>query len=448
MTQIGTKYENYFSAHRSFEENLRPGEPSWIRELRELALRQFSKIGLPTTRRGNEKWKYTNISPIANSEFVYHAATRTKKLNVDDIKFSIPWDDDWINMVFLDGCYSSELSAEPKGVDGVTVDNLYDAIVREETDVVRNLSKQIDLKEDGFSSLNTAFLKDGAFVKIEEGRNVEVPVNIVFATSGDSSPTVSFPRVLVVLDPRSKITLIESYVSLSGNRHFTSPVTEINIGEESNVKHYRILAENEEAFHVGSTKVKLGYSSAFSSTTFTKGVCLGRNDLNVLLDGERSNCALKGLYMTDGTQHIDNLINIDHAKPHTTSRLSYKGVLDGKSKAVFGGTVLVRPDAQKADAIQSDKNLLLSDDVEIDTMPALFIHADDVKAAHGATAGHINEDTILYMRSRGLTLKQAYDLLIRGFANEIIDTVEVDKLKSYLEDWLLGSLSGDMNEST
>ena len=170
--------------------------------------------------------------------------------------------------------------------------------------------------------------------------------------------------------------------------------------------------------------------------------------MNVLLDGERSNCALKGLYMTDGTQHIDNLINIDHAKPHTTSRLSYKGVLDGKSKAVFGGTVLVRPDAQKADAIQSDKNLLLSDDVEIDTMPALFIYADDVKAAHGATAGHINEDTILYMRSRGLTLKQAYDLLIRGFANEIIDTVEVDKLKSYLEDWLLGSLSGDMNEST
>lgn len=448
MTQIATKYENYFLAHRSFKERLQADEPSWIRELREVALQQFSKTGLPTTRRGNEKWKYTNISPIANSEFMYHVATGTKKLNVDDIKFSIPWDDDWINMVFVDGCYSSELSTEAKAVNGVIVGNLHDAIVREEADVVENLSKQVDLEEDGFSSLNTAFLKDGAFVKIREGTNVEAPLNIVFITSGDSNSMVSFPRILVVADPRSKISVIESYVSLSGNQNFTSPITEIAIGKEADVEHYRILAENEEAFHVGSTKVKLGYNSAFSSTTFTKGVCLGRNDLYVLLDGEGSNCTLRGLYMTDGTQHIDNLINIDHAKSHTTSRLHYKGVLDGKSKAVFGGTVLVRPDAQKADAIQSDKNLLLSDDVEIDTKPALFIYADDVKAGHGATAGHINEDTILYMRSRGLTLKQAYDLLIRGFANEIIDTVDIDELKNHLESWLLGSLSGDKNESS
>ena len=219
-------------------------------------------------------------------------------------------------------------------------------------------------------------------------------------------------------------------------------MTEIAVGDGAQIEHYRLLLESRDAFHVGTTWLSQGEDSAFHSTSFARGAALGRNNLQALLDAPGSSCFLHGLYMTSGKQHFDSNINIDHAKPHTTSRLYYKGILDGQSKAVFGGRVLVRPGAAKTDAHQADKNLILSEEAEVDSKPSLEIYADDVKCGHGATAGAVAEDALFYMRSRGLDVQTATTLLIKGFANEIIDTIRVSPLRTYLERLVLEAIPG------
>ena len=194
-----------------------------------------------------------------------------------------------------------------------------------------------------------------------------------------------------------------------------------------------LLLEGEKAFHVGTNRVKQEKDSSFNSASFTLGTALARNDLEVLFDGPGGFCSLNGLYLTADNQHIDNLISIDHAQPHCTSRLNYKGILDGRSRAVFGGNVLVRKEAQQTTAHQTDKNLLLSDEAEVDTKPSLLIYADDVKCGHGATAGHLNEDTLFYMRSRGLDAETASQMLVHAFASEIIEKVDLPSLREYLD---------------
>jgi len=236
-----------------------------------------------------------------------------------------------------------------------------------------------------------------------------------------------------VADRNSRVTLVESYVSLADARFLTDAVTEIVLEDGANVDHYRLLLESNEAYHVGVSRVYQSQDSTFASASFARGAALGRNDFQVLLDAPGASCALNGLYLTTGAQHMDNFINIDHAKPNGTSRLLYKGILDGKSRAVFGGNVTVRKEAQKTDAQQTDKNLLLSLDAEVDSKPSLLIYADDVKCGHGATAGHIDDDTLFYMQSRGLDVETASQILIHAFASEIIDTVELTPLREYLD---------------
>ena len=357
-------------------------------------------MGFPTARRGNEKWKYTNVGPIAKASFGYLDEPSPNGLAAAEVRRVAPWDDSWASLVFVNGRYSEALSA-PRSGNGVRVTSLEAALASHPDLVERHLARHASVEDDGFTALNTAFLHDGAFVHIPEGESSKAPLHLIFVSADRGEPVVSYPRVLVVAAPRSKATVIESYVCLSQSRYFTNSVSEMVLGEGAEVDHYRLLLESEDAFHVGVARVHQGKDSRFSSRAFTKGAALGRYDLNVLLDGPGSSCYLNGLYMTSGNQHIDNLIGIDHAKPHTTSRLYYKGILDGKSRAVFGGTVWVRKDAQKTDAQQSDKNLVLSSDAEVDSKPALFIYADDVKCGHGATGGqHRPGYALLHEESR------------------------------------------------
>ena len=235
------------------------------------------------------------------------------------------------------------------------------------------------------------------------------------------------------MEGNSSITVHESYLSLSEEAAFTNAVSEMFLAEGSQVQHSRLMQENDLTYHVGVSRVYQSAYSEFASCSFSKGAKVGRSDLHVLLDGPEAKCTLNGLYLTTGSQHMDNFINIEHAKPFGTSRLLYKGILEGKSRAVFGGTVLVHKDAQHTDAQQTDKNLLLSEDAEIDSKPSLFIYADDVKCGHGATAGHMDADTLFYMRSRGLDLETAGRILIQAYAGEIIDKVGPDRLRDYLD---------------
>ena len=441
MAQALATRDRYLTAFRSFERGLPAEGPEWLQRVRQQALSRFSELGFPTARRGNEKWKYTNVGPVANASFNY-PFDGSPGVKLADIRHIAPWDDSWVSVVFINGRYSQALSAAPAALNGARASNLADAI-RADGDVIEtHLARHAAFEDDGFTALNTAFLQDGAFVHVPEGESLQSPLHLIFVTADHGQPTVSYPRTLIVTGSHSKLTVIESYVSLSPTPYFTDAVTEIVVGDGAQIEHYRLLLESMDAFHVGTSRVYLGQDSAFSSTSFAQGAAIGRNDFRVLLDGPGSSCFLGGLYMTSGRQHIDNYINIDHAKPHTTSRLKYKGILDGKSRAVFGGTVLVRPGAMKADAHQSDKNLILSAEAEVDSKPSLEIYADDVQCGHGATAGALAEDAIFYMRSRGLDPETATALLIKGFASEITDAIQVKPLRAYLERLISGALPG------
>ena len=438
MVQAPATYDRYHADFEAFEREA--GGPEWLREMRREGIARFRELGLPTAREGNEPWKYTNVAPIAKTEFAYHSDGREAVVDLPSIALQ---NNDWATLVFVNGGASRvDASHRDASTTSLVATTLAEAITTHEDAVRRHLAGYATPDYDGFTALNTAFLSDGAYVRVPQEESAVAPVHIVYASANGAEPTVSYPRTLIVAESMSKLTIIETYTGEPGSRYFTDAVTEIVLGEGAQVDHYRLLLESTDAYHVGVTRVYQGRDSSFRSTSFAAGAALGRNDFKVLLDGEGGSCRLKGLYVTGGTQHIDNYIAIDHAKPHATSRLYYKGILHGKSRAVFGGTVFVRPGADKTDAYQEDKNLLLSAEAEVDSKPSLEIYADDVKCGHGATAGAVAEEAIFYMRSRGLDEETAMRLLIQGFASEILDGVQVEDLRAYLERITMEALAG------
>ena len=424
MTQTLTKYDRYADQYA----NVASFGPTWLRNLRQKGFDNFSRLGFPTARRGNEAWKYTNVAPVARAEF--SVSTSDESPSAESLRETLPWVEDWNTLVFVNGRFSPELSII-HDTGSVTVSGL-SALMESDGAVARqHLGSLASVEDDGFTALNTAFIGDGAVVHVPDGGRVERPVHLAFVSTEEDS-FIAHPRVLVVAGVESEATVIESYVSLCDNVYFNNAVAEIVVGEGARIEHYRLMDESDESYHVGVARVHQKDGSSFSSHAFYKGAGLGRHDFYVHI-GERCETDLSGLYITSGAQHMDNFINIDHASPNSTSRLYYKGILSGRSRAVFGGTVFVREGADKTDSLQSDKNLLLSPDAEVDSKPALFIWADDVKCGHGATAGNVDEDTVFYMRSRGVDLETASRLLIYGFASEVIDTVAVPELHEYLE---------------
>ena len=434
MTESLTRPVSYRDQFQALRRNGAAGMPRWLQELGDQAWSRFTELGFPTARRGNEKWKYTNVAPIAKAAFSYGGDLNPEgALSAAGLRRIAPQWDGWVNLVFVDGKLSKTLSTPPGAAGDVLVTSLAEVVRNDGRAVEHHLARHASFGEDGFTALNTAFLRDGAFVQAPGGHGPGTTVHLVFLTTERAQPRVSYPRTLVVAGPNAALTLVETYVGRSDAHYFTNAVTEIVLEEGANVEHYRLLLESPGAFHVGTSRVCLGRDSTLTSASFAMGTALARNDFQVLLDAPGSSCYLNGLYLTATGQHIDNLINIDHAKPHTTSRLSYKGILDGKSKAVFGGQVLVRKDAQKTDAQQTDKNLLLSERAEVNSKPSLLIYADDVNCSHGATAGHMDENALFYLRSRGLDVETASRMLVHAFASEIIETVMLEPLRDYLD---------------
>ena len=424
MTQKLDTYSRYADQYAG----LPSAGPAWLNTLRQKGFDNFARLGFPTARRGNEAWKYTNVARVARAEL--SLPDPAPALSAESVRSVVPWVDDWNTLVFVNGKFNSDLSHvhEP---DGVKVSSLAHAVDSDGAVVQQNLGALASVQDDGFTALNTAFIGDGALVHLPAGARAERPAHLVFVST-DEENIVAHPRVLVVAGPESESTVIESYIGLGNNTYLNNGVAEIVVEEGAQVQHYRLMDESDSSYHVGVARVHQKDGSSFSSHAFYKDVGLGRHDLYVHI-GDGCTTDLSGLYVTSANQHVDNFINIDHAKPNSTSRLYYKGILSGRSRAVFGGTVFVREGAIKTDALQSDKNLLLSQNAEVDSKPALFIWADDVKCGHGATAGNVDEETVYYMRSRGIDLESASRLLIFGFASEIIDTVNIPELHDFLE---------------
>jgi Fe-S cluster assembly protein SufD len=418
--------------------------PRWLQDLRDRAAARFTALGFPTVR--DEEWRFTNVAPIAAAEF---RPTGADAVHATEAELSgYLYSDAAIRVVVVNGQYVPALSRTAGLPAGVRVGSLA-AAVTDHTEVVqRYLGRLAEFGTRAFTALNTALAADGAYVYIPDGVVLDQPIHLLFVTtaSASSGPIMSTARALIVAGERSQARIVETYVGPRGTSYFTNAVTEVVAGESSVVDHYKVQQESLAAFHIASMHVHAARSASFSSHSFSLGGKLARNDANALLDGEGAECTLNGLYLADGDRLIDNHTSIDHAKAHCPSHEIYKGILGGRARAVFNGKIVVRQDAQKTDAKQTNRALLLSDEAMINTKPQLEIFADDVKCTHGAAIGQLDEDAIFYLRARGLTYFEARDMLIHAFAGDILDRVKIEPLRVALEAELYAQLAKDLAE--
>ena len=411
----------------AYREKRAPDDPRWLAAIRRVGMDRFRDMGFPTVH--DEAWRYTNVAPIRTVPFELAVAKESPGQRPHPAPLA--WGEG-VQLVFINGRYSRALSSSGSRPAGLEVASLKDVLEQDPESAEPHLAK---IARDGnaFAAINAAFLDDGAFVRIPARTAVAHPIHLVFLSEPVLGPTVSHPRILVIAEAGSQAHIVETYMGTAGALYFTNAVTEVILGEGAVLDFSKLERESDAAFHVATTEVSQGRDSSFTSHSILLGGALARNDLNVRLDAEGAGCTLNGLFIGSGTQHLDNHTLIDHAKPHGTSRELYKGIMDGQSRGVFNGTIIVRPDAQKTDAMQTNKNLLLSKDALVNSKPALEIFADDVKCRHGSTIGQLDDAAMFYLRSRGIGDQEARDLLVYAFASDVASRIRVAPLRAFVE---------------
>lgn len=401
--------------------------PAWLRVIREEARQRFTSLGYPTTRM--EEWKYTNVAPIAKTQFrpgEYKLTDAVISL-IENLTAAV----DATPLIFINGKYCSEFSNCDDLPGGVKVDSLSKALHTEGDRIRRYFARGLE-EAAAFTAFNTASFEDGAFVEIPSGLILDRPVHLIFISASGGAPSVSHPRNLFVIGDLAQVSLIQTYAGIEGDIYFTNSVTEIISGQNSSIHYYKVQRESSRAFHIATLEFDQARQSSVTHHSFSFGGGLVRNDVNLRL-ATGAEGILNGLYLASDKQHVDNHTLIDHAEPHAASRELYKGILDGRAGAVFNGKVIVRKDAQKTDAKQTNRNLLLSEEAAINTKPELQIYADDVRCTHGATIGQLEKNALFYLRSRGIGETEARQLLIQAFAQEIVDQVIPSDLREDLE---------------
>ena len=428
----------YQSHFQMFEKSLNGESKSPLHAIRKAAIAQFARLGFPTTR--DEEWKFTNVAPIAKMNFTPVLDHRLDGVKPDDIgRFLFRGFKSHL-LVFVNGHFSKGLSRLDSVPKGVKICGLADALLTDGDLVNEHLTRYARFEDNAFTALSTAFVRDGAFVFVPEGTVLEAPIYFMFLATGRSESFVAYPRNLIIVGKGSQVSIVERYTGLAANPYLTNAVTEIVVGEKSVIEHDKLQDESGKAFHVSSIHVQQHANSTFTSNSISFGGELVRNNVTVVLDAEGCESTLNGLSLATGNQHVDNHTTIDHAKPHCLSHELYKSILDGKSKGVFNGKIFVRRDAQKTDAKQTNKTLLLSDEATMNTKPQLEIFADDVKCTHGATIGQLDEDQIFYLRARGVGIEQARDILTFAFASDVINRIHVEPLREQLDQMLQSRL--------
>jgi Fe-S cluster assembly protein SufD len=437
---MATKSSTYLATFEDVDRG-RTGEPAWLRATRRSAAGAFQRLGFPTTR--DEEWRFTNVSPIAETAF--SAAPPAAVTGADAKPFLIPGIEG-PTLVFVDGRYSPELSLAGVGGPRITVCSIADALERDAARLEPHLGRYVTFTDRPFAALNTAMFEDGAFVAVADDVVLDEPIQIVFLSTATPAPAVAHPRVLVVAGRNSQLKLVETFGAIGPSRGFTNAVSEIVVGPGAVVDHYRLQRESETAFHIGHTQFQLGRSATSSSHALALGGLIARHDAVAVLADEGAECTLNGLYLADGVRLIDNHTEIDHAMPHGSSHEVYKGILDGRARGVFNGRIRVRPDAQKTDAKQTNKTLLLSDNAQVNTKPQLEIFANDVKCTHGATVGQLSEDALFYLRARGIGADDARALLVRAFATDVTSRIALEPVRTELDRLLATKLPGTLAE--
>ena len=405
-------------------------EPAWLARTRQQALDRFLSLGFPTTR--DEEWRFTSVTPLAKVPFALEAPQVTDDTLARVAPFRLPFTTA-AELVFVNGHFVpalSHVSALPPGAD---VEDLPIAL----TTVSRHpvVTRLATFDRRAFTALNTALFSDGAFIRLPAHVVVSAPIHVLYFSSDEGSgrPVMSHPRVGVAIGEQSQACIVETYAGSHAARYLTNAVTEISLGEQAVLDHYKLQYESEQAFHVGTMHVRADRAANFTSHSISLGGALVRNEVIAALEGEGVECTLNGLYLANGQRLVDNHTTIDHARPHCGSREVYKGILADRARGVFNGKIIVRPDAQKTDAKQTNRALLLSEDAQINTKPQLEIFANDVKCTHGAAVGQLDEEAIFYLRSRGLREPQARHMLIEAFLGEVLQRIPSEPIRIAVE---------------
>lgn len=422
---------------------IRDEQRLWLRARREAALTALTERGFPTVR--DEEWKYTSISQLNELPFQPDEIGPTKLSceQADALDISLETGPE---LVFVNGRFSAELSRLDNLPQGVRVESLAMALQSDGKILEAHLAKYADVKAHPFTAFNTMRLADGALIILEPGIELEQPIHLRYLASSPQGNILAQPRNLIVAGDNSRAVIVESYGGLAGEVYFTNAVTEVVLGEAAGIEHYKVQHESQQAFHVAALHVRQGPKSYFRSWSLSFGAALSRYDSDVRIEEEGAECSINGLYLATGSQHVDNHLKVDHLKPHGTSRLFFKGVLDDKGRAVFNGKVVVHEGASKTNADQTTKNLLLSHEAEADPKPELEIYHNDVKCTHGATIGQLDEEALFYLRSRGIGLQEARQIMTIAFADEVLKSIKLRQLRAYCECQLIGRLAGKGRE--
>ncbi|HWD20223.1 MAG TPA: Fe-S cluster assembly protein SufD [Verrucomicrobiae bacterium] len=401
---------------------------AWLQPLRAAALERSRALGFPTIK--HEEWRFTNMAPLLQLP-LHPARDPAKPVSLEDLK-PFTFGLEGPRLVFVDGYFSGALSAKGKVADA-RIGNLR---AEKSPDVEKHLARYVGSKAEYFAALNAALFHDGGFVSVAAGKVVEQPIHLLFIATGQDEGAVVQPRNLIVAGPRSEVKILESYVSLGGAAQVTNAVTELVLGEGARVEHCRYQDENDQTFHIATVQGQQDRDSRWLSHSVAVGGRLARNHINSILNGSGAEGILNGLYMGRGEQTIDHHTVVDHAQPRCESHEYYHGILADKSHGVFNGKIFVRQDAQKTNAKQTNRNLLLSDNAAIDTKPQLEIFADDVKCTHGATIGQLSEEALFYLQARGIGYDNAKRMLIRAFASDMVDRINLEPVRTALEEML------------
>jgi Fe-S cluster assembly protein SufD len=412
--------------------------PEWLEPVRRAAADRFGATGFPTAK--DEEWRFTPVGPIAHTRWrpTPGVPTTVPADRLTPFNFGHP---EWTTLVFVNGAYSEALSRIADLPRGVRVGSLAEALRGDGQALEAHLTRHAPFDGSPFTALNTAGFRDGGVLHVPAGLDLERPVHFVYVTTEEAEGIAIHPRNVIVVERGARASVIESYVTLApGGVYWTNPVTEVAAGAGSWLEHTRIQRESERAYHVGLTHVDQQRDSHYRSFSMAMGGALARHNLHVRLNDENIETLMYGLYITRGDQVVDNHTAIFHDQPNCRSWEVYKGVLEGRSRAVFNGKVFVQPVAQKTDAKQTNRNLLLSDLAKVDTKPQLEIFADDVRCTHGATVGRLDDTALFYARSRGVPLDAAERLLTYAFAAEVIDEVALQPVREELDRLVLERL--------
>lgn len=421
----------YWERFEQFQKGAAGGEPSWLQAIRKDGIARFAETGFPALK--DEDWRFTNVAPIARMPFNPVFEPVNHDLNGDflaGLAFSRLTGS---RLVFVDGHLAPELSQVSKSLAaGVRVLSLAGALEQDLPGLEQHLAKHVQAGSNAFASLNAAFFTDGAFIHVPAGVAVSEPIQILHVSTARAN-AASHPRHMVIAEAGSRVTVLETWVSAGAGAHLTNAAIELVIGEGAHVEHCRFQDEGANAYHISTLQAELGRGCDFITHSLVLGAKLARNNIRAVLGGEGIECILNGLYLTKDDQLADHHMIVEHAQPHCNSHEYFNGILDGRSRGVFHGRILVHQDAQKTDAKQTNKNLLLSDDAGVDTKPQLEIYADDVKCTHGATIGQLNEESIFYLRARGIGKEMARRMLMHAFAGEIIERVRHEPIREELD---------------